>query len=220
MNAKVKNSEVTKVEKLTAKQLAKETRDLKAQARKEITQARKEKNEVKKDVVFSWLNDTRSKSAIKKYCLDNGLKVLPFINKINDLYGTNFDLGVVNGTLENFALTTEENYIDVNGRILEGKSDFRTIKYYLDLLERKAKFGDYNSKEFKAYNVARLNATKESMLKSEVKKVLTATKLTLNKAEYLRFSKACHSMDTKGLSNSAYLSALKSLAVQSKGAKK
>lgn len=161
-----------------------------------IKQARKDKNENKKSISDAWKVATKSKSAIKKYISDNGELIQPYLDDINTIYNTNFDINVFNGTLENFSITSDDYKIDVDGNEINEKDDFRTVNWYLTLLERKAKYKDFASTDFIEYDKKRLTAKCKSMLNSEISKIDTTAKIELNKVEYKKFSKEFKLIET------------------------
>lgn len=154
-----------------------------------IKKARKEKSENKKTISDAWKTATKSKSAIKKYIQDNSELIQPYLDNINTIYNTEFNIGVFNGTLENFAVTSEDYKINVDGKEINEKDEFRNVNWYLVLLERKAKYKDFSSNEFIEYDKKRLTAKCNAILKSELNKIDIRAKIELNKNEYKKFSK-------------------------------
>lgn len=161
-----------------------------------IKQARKDKNENKKSISDAWKVATKSKSAIKKYIQDNSELIQPYLDNINTIYQTNFDINVFNGTLENFSITSDDYKIDIDGNEINEKDDFRNVNWYLTLLERKAKYKDYTCTEFIEYDKKRLTAKCKSMLNCEILKIDTKAKIELNKTEYKKFSKEFKLIET------------------------
>ena len=161
-----------------------------------IKQARKDKNENKKSISDAWKVATKSKSAIKKYIQDNSELIQPYLDNINTIYKTDFNIGVFNGTLENFSITSDDYKIDVDGNEINEKDDFRNVNWYLILLERKAKYKDFSSTEFIEYDKKRLTAKSNAILKSELNKIDIKAKIELNKTEYKKFSKEFKLIET------------------------
>lgn len=174
--------EVIKSDTITEVQKEKNQKEL-------IKQARKDKNENKKSISDAWKIATKSKSAIKKYIQDNSELIQPYLNNINTIYKTDFNIGVFNGTLENFSITSDDYKIDVDGNEINEKDDFRNVSWYLILLERKAKYKDFASNEFIEYDKKRLTAKCNAILKSELNKIDITAKIELNKTEYKKFTK-------------------------------
>ena len=170
-----------------------------------IKQARKDKNENKKSISDAWKVATKSKSAIKKYISDNGELIQPYLDDINTIYNTNFDINVFNGTLENFALPYENYKIDFDGNNLEAKDDFRNINWYLTLLDRKIKYSDYNSPLFIEFTQKQIKSKCLSMVANEVKKLVTLAKIELNKVEFRKFEKELRIINNTFNSNSEYI---------------
>jgi hypothetical protein len=110
-------------------------------------------------------------------------------------------LGAINGTLEIFALLNETHKLNLNGGIVEERADIVSINFYLTLLERKAKFFDYNSNEFKKYAAARLIASLVSRTKSKLKKVHLFAKAELSAAKYKAAADKIKAADTTKLTN-------------------
>ena len=189
VDAEKNKKEVIKSDAITEVQKEKNQKEV-------IKQARKDKNENKKSISDAWKVATKSKSAIKKYISDNSELILPYLNDINTIYNTNFDINVFNGTLENFAITSEDYKVDIDGKEINDKEDFRNVNWYLTLLERKAKYKDYTSTEFLEYDKKRLTAKCKSMLNSEISKIDTTAKIELNKNEYKKFSKEFKLIET------------------------
>jgi len=189
VDAEKNTKELKKLDTITEKQKERNLKEI-------IKQARKNKNESKKTISDAWKLATKSKSAIKKYISDNSELILPYLDDINTIYNTNFDINVFNGTLENFSITSDDYKTDIDGNEINDKDDFRNVTWYLTLLERKAKYKDYTSTEFLEYDKKRLTAKCKSMLNSEVSKIDTTAKIELNKVEYKKFSKEFKLIET------------------------
>lgn len=189
VDAEKNTKELKKLDTITEKEKEKNQKEI-------IKQARKNKNESKKTISDAWKVATKSKSAIKKYISENSELIQPYLDDINTIYNTNFDINVFNGTLENFAITSEDYKVDIDGNEINDKDDFRNVNWYLTLLERKAKYKDYTSTEFLEYDKKRLTAKCKSMLNSEVSKIDTTAKIELNKIEYKKFSKEFKLIET------------------------
>lgn len=181
--------EVIKADTITEVQKEKNLKEV-------IKKARKDKNENKKDISNAWKVATKSKSAIKKYIQDNSELIQPYLDNINTIYKTDFNIGVFNGTLENFSITSDDYKIDIDGNEINEKDDFRNVAWYLTLLERKAKYKDFASTEFIEYDKKRLTAKCNSILKSELDKIDITAKIELNKNEYKKFSKEFKLIET------------------------
>jgi hypothetical protein len=177
----------------------------------EILQSKKSKTKNKKEIKETWLNLTRSKNAIKKFISDNKELIQPFLNDINTINKTNFDIGVFNGTLENFALTQEINKVDINGNILEDKNDIRNIGWYLELLERKAKYKDFNDIKFIEFKNKRLNSFLLSKTLKIEKTTLFLAKAGLTQANYNKVLKIWKSTNTEKMNNFEYIQALENI---------
>ena len=190
--------EVIKADTITAVQIEKNNKEV-------IRQAKKDKTQNKKDISNAWKIATKSKSAIKKYIQDNNELIQPLIDNINLINNTNFDIGVFNGTLENFALPYENYKIDFDGNNLEVKDDFRNINWYLTLLDRKIKYSDYNSPLFIEFTQKQVKSKCLSMVANEVKKLITLAKIELNKVEFRKFEKEFRLINNTFNSNSEYL---------------
>lgn len=184
---------------ITAKEKEKTAKREKAEQKKQL---RKEKTQAKNDAIDFWLYQTRSKTAVKKFCQNNEAIILPYINKINALYDTNFDIGVINGTLENFAFIHELNVVDIDGNIIEDKKDIVSIKFYLDLLERKAKYIDFSSAEFLKFSAKKTFDKCFSATKSKIAKIKLINKAELSQAKYNSAVKVFDKTQTENLSNS------------------
>ena len=189
VDAEKNTKELKKIDTITEKEKEKNQKEL-------IKQARKNKNESKKTISDAWKLATKSKSAIKKYISENSELIQPYLDNINTIYNTNFDINVFNGTLENFAITSDDYKVDIDGNEINEKDDFRNVNWYLTLLERKAKYKDYTCTEFLEYDKKRLTAKCKSMLNSEVLKIDTTAKIELNKNEYKKFSKEFKLIET------------------------
>lgn len=189
VDAEKNTKELQKLDTITEKEKEKNQKEI-------IKQARKNKNENKKTISDAWKVATKSKSAIKKYISDNSELIQPYLDDINTIYNTNFDINVFNGTLENFSIISEDYKIDVDGNEINEKDDFRNVSWYLTLLERKAKYKDYTNTGFLEYDKKRLTAKCKSMLNSEISKIDTKAKIELNKNEYKKFSKEFKFIET------------------------
>lgn len=181
--------EVIKSDTITEVQKEKNQKEL-------VKQARKDKNENKKSISEAWKVATKSKSAIKKYIQDNSDLIQPYLDNINTIYKSDFNIGVFNGTLENFSITSDDYKVDIDGKEINDKDDFRNVNWYLTLLERKAKYKDYTSTEFIEYDKKRLTAKCNAILKSELNKINITAKIELNKTEYKKFSKEFKLIET------------------------
>jgi hypothetical protein len=170
-----------------------------------IRQAKKAKTQNKKDISEAWKTATKSKSAIKKYIQDNSELMQPLLDNINLINNTTFDVGVFNGTLENFALPFENYKIDFDGNNLEMKNDFRNIDWYLTLLDRKILFSDYSSSEFLEYTKKETDKKCKSMVNNEVKKILTTAKIELNKIQFRGFEKKFKLLNNGIQKNTEYI---------------
>jgi len=177
----------------------------------EILQSKKSKTKNKKEIKETWLNLTRSKNAIKKFISDNKELIQPFLNDINTINETNFDIGVFNGTLENFALIQEINKVDINGNVIEEKNDVRTIGWYLELLERKAKYKDFNDVKFIEFKNKRLNNFLLSKTLKIEKNILFLAKAELSQLNYNKVVKEWKSTNTDNLNNYEYIQALENI---------
>lgn len=194
-NAKKSDAITLKEIERKAKQLAKDN----------LKTLRKEKTQAKKEIAEFWLYQTRSKNAVKKFFKDNDTIMMPYIDKINGIYDTTFDIGVINGTLEKFAYIHELNKVDVDGKIIDEKNDVVNINFYLNLLERKAKFVDYNNSDFsKVSNKALLNKCLSST-KNQIAKIMLLNKAELSQANYNKAKKIIDSADTSNMVNSALI---------------
>lgn len=180
-------------------------KELAKAAKLSVKAAKAAKRETKAAAVNYWLTETRSKSAVKKFCQNNAAAVVPYIDAINAVYNTNFDLGAINGTLEKFALLSELNKLDLNGRVIEERADVVSINFYLTLLERKAKFTDYNGAKFQAYAAQRLAASLVSRSQSSFKKLALYAKAELSAAKYKAATDKIKAADTTALSNMEFL---------------
>lgn len=170
-----------------------------------IRNAKKAKTQNKKDISEAWKVATKSKSAIKKYIQDNSELIQPLLDNINLINNTTFDVGVFNGTLENFALPFENYKIDFDGNNLELKNDFRNINWYLNLLDRKVKFSDYSSPEFLEYSKKEVVKKCTSIVNSEINKILTTAKIELNKNDFRKFEKQFKLLNNGIQLNSEYI---------------
>ena len=189
LDAEKNTKEVKKINEINEKEKEKNQKEI-------IKQARKNKNENKKIISNAWKLATKSKSAIKKYISENSDLIQPYLDDINTIYKTNFDINVFNGTLENFATTSDDFIIDIDGNEINEKDDFRNVNWYLTLLERKAKYKDYTCSEFIEYDKKRLISKCKSMLNSEVSKIEIKAKIDLNKNEYKKFNKEFKLIET------------------------
>jgi hypothetical protein len=217
------NVEATKVENRTENVIIakginllattiKETEATKKLDRKnEVANARKSKTENKKEIKAFWLEMTRSKNAIKKFISENSELINPLLNDVNVINNTTFDIGVFNGTLENFALIQEVNKVGINGNILEEKNDIRTIGWYLELLDRKAKYIDYTSDKFTKYKNDRLTKFLASKVVSIANKTLFNAKAELNQVNYNKVVKEWKGTNTDKLNNYEYIQALENI---------
>jgi len=190
------------VDVITEKEKEKTAKREKAEQTKQL---RKEKTQAKNEAVDFWMYQTRSKTAVKKFCQNNEAIILPYINKINALYDTNFDIGVINGTLENFAFIHELNVVDIDGNIVEDKKDVVSIKFYLDLLERKAKYIDFSNDDFIKFSAKRTFNKCASATKTQIAKIKLINKAELSQAKYNKAIKVFNDTQTENLSNSALI---------------
>jgi hypothetical protein len=177
----------------------------------QVSDAKKSKSKNKKDIKETWLNLTRSKNAIKKFISENSELIQPFLNDINTINNTTFDIGVFNGTLENFALIQEVNKVDINGNILDEKNDVRTIGWYLELLERKAKYKDFNDVKFIEFKNKRLNNFLISKTLKIEKNTLFLAKADLSITNYNKVVKIWKSTNTEKMNNFEYIQALENI---------
>jgi hypothetical protein len=200
--AKKETAKIQKEDVITQREIERTAKREQAQKLKE---AKQRKAENKKDVVAYWLNATQSKSAVKKFCANNEALLMPFINDINEIYNTTYNAGAINGTLENFAFIHELNKIDFDGNIVEEKRDVVSIRFYLTLLERKAKFIDYNSAEFKKESAKSLTAKCKSATAKQFDKICAEFKNELSAANYKKALNVINNAKTETLSNSKFL---------------
>jgi hypothetical protein len=177
----------------------------------QISEAKKSKTKNKKEIKETWLNLTRSKNAIKKFISENSELIKPFLNDINTINNTTFDIGVFNGTLENFALIQEINKVDINGNVIEEKNDVRTIGWYLELLERKAKYKDFNDDKFIEFKKKRFNNFLISKTLKTEKNILFLAKAELSQLNYNKVVKEWKSTNTDNLNNYEYIQALENI---------
>jgi hypothetical protein len=177
----------------------------------QISEAKKSKSKNKKEIKAFWLEMTRSKNAIKKFISENSELINPLLNDINIINNTTFDVGVFNGTLENYALIQEVNKVDINGKIVEEKNDVRTIGWYLELLERKAKYIDYTSDKFEEYKKDRLNKFLTSKTTTIASKTLFNAKAELSQANYNKVVKEWKGTNTDKLNNYEYIQSLENI---------
>ena len=177
----------------------------------QVSEAKKSKSKNKKDIKETWLNLTRSKNAIKKFISENSELIQPFLNDINTINNTTFDIGVFNGTLENFALIQEVNKVDINGNILDEKNDVRTIGWYLELLERKAKYKDFNDVKFIEFKNKRLNNFLVSKTLKIEKNILFLAKAELSMVNYNKVVKLWKGTNTEKMNNFEYIQVLENI---------
>jgi hypothetical protein len=192
-------NKITLEDVVTEKEKEKTAKREKAEQTKQL---RKEKTQAKNDAIDFWMYQTRSKTAVKKFCQNNEAIILPYINKINALYDTNFDIGVINGTLENFAFIHEINVVDIDGQIVEDKKDIVSIKFYLDLLDRKAKYIDFLGSEFLKFSAKKTFNKCASATKTQIAKIKLINKAELSQAKYNSAVKTFDNTQTENLSNS------------------
>jgi hypothetical protein len=197
--------ETAKIEKADTITLREIERNAKREQAQKLKEAKQRKTENKKDIVSFWLDATQSKSAVKKFCANNESVLMPFINDINEIYNTTYNVGAINGTLENFAFIHELNKIDFDGNIVEEKRDVVSIRFYLNLLERKAKFIDYNSAEFKTQSAKNLTAKCKSLTAAKFDKICAEYKTELTAANYKKAFSVINNTKTETLSNSKFL---------------
>jgi hypothetical protein len=200
--AKKETAKIQKEDVITQREIERTAKREQAQKLKE---AKQRKTENKKDIVSFWLDATQSKSAVKKFCANNETILMPYINDINEIYSTNFNVGAINGTLENFAFIHELNKVDFNGNIVEEKRDVVSIRFYLTLLERKAKYTDYNSNEFKTFATKSLKAKCKSATAKQFDKICAEFKNELSAANYKKAISVINNAKTETLSNSEFL---------------
>jgi hypothetical protein len=212
VNKEVKN-QTSRIENLIIlnKEIKETEKTLELDKKNQISEAKKSKTKNKKEIKETWLNLTRSKNAIKKFISDNSELIQPFLNDINTINETNFDIGVFNGTLENFALTQEVNKVDINGNVIDEKNDIRTIGWYLELLERKAKYKDFSDVKFIEFKNKRLNNFLVSKTLKIEKTTLFLAKAELTQVNYNKVLKMWETYNTENLTNYEYIQALENI---------
>ena len=102
-------------------------------------------------------------------------------------------------------------FIDIAKNILDEKNDVRTIGWYLELLERKAKYKDFNDVKFIEFKNKRLNNFLVSKTLKIEKNTLFLAKADLSITNYNKVVKIWKSTNTEKMNNFEYIQALENI---------
>jgi hypothetical protein len=123
-----KNGNLSSAKKVDAKIIAKANRKMLKAGKKEVHEL--------------WLTETRSMSALRKWAENEhksgSIKISPFLEPLNAVYGTNYKVTSINSNLLAFAYEHEKNKVNDEYVFIEKKRLF-TINFFMGLLERKAR---------------------------------------------------------------------------------